>query len=146
MISTDLLTIRIKARNNRLLYIPGRLLAIFFLFLILVAPAVVNPDRLPLPDCYFKSLTGYSCPTCGLTHSFYEISHFNMRSSFSHHFFGPILYAVLLILFLTLIYETITGRRITLNVSSRIKKLTLILAVTGWIGYWIVRFVHETQA
>jgi len=145
MISTDLLTLRIRARNNRSLYIPGRLLAIVLLFFILVTPAIVSPDQLPLPDCFFKSLTGYSCPTCGSTHSFYEVSHFNLRSSFSHHFFGPILYGVLLILLCTLIYETITGRRITLNVSSRIKKLTLILAVIGWIGYWFIRFVHELQ-
>jgi len=145
MISTNLLTIRIKVRNNRSLYIPGRLLAIVLLFFILVAPAVVNPDRLPLPDCYFKSLTGYSCPTCGLTHSFYEIAHFDLRSSFSHHFFGPILYAVLLIVLLILIFETITGRKINVNLSLRIKKLTLIIAVIGWIGYWIIRFVHELQ-
>ena len=145
MTLTNLLTIRIKARNNRILLIPGRLLAIVLLFFILGTPAIVKPDRFPLPDCYFKSLTGYSCPTCGLTHSFYEFSHFNLRSAFSHHFFGPILYMALLILLCTLIYETITGKRVALNVSSRIKKLTLIIAVAGWLGYWVIRFVHELR-
>ncbi len=145
MISTDLLTIHIKARNNRSLHIPGRLLVVALLFFVLVVPAVIKPDRLPLPDCYFKSLTGYSCPTCGLTHSFYEFSHLNLRSAFSYHFFGPILYAVLLILFGTLTYEIITGRRISLNISSRIMKLTLVLAITGWLGYWIIRFIHELR-
>jgi hypothetical protein len=146
MIPTDLLTIRIKASNKRLMYIPGRVLAVFILLAILVIPSVVNPDRIPLPDCYFKSLTGYSCPTCGLTHSFHEITHLDLRSSFSHHLYGPILYAVLLFLFLTLIFEMITGKRVNLNMSSRIKKTVLIFAIAGWAGYWVVRFVHELQA
>ena len=145
MILTELLTIRIKAWNNRMLLIPGRVLAIVLLLFILVTPAILKPDRFPLPDCYFKSLTGYSCPTCGLTHSFYEFSHFNLKNAFTHHFFGPVLYLALLSLFCMLIYETITGRKINLNISSKVKKLTLILFVTGWFGFWIIRFIHELR-
>lgn len=143
---TDLLTIRIKGQNNRLLYIPGRVLAIVILFLVLFTPVIVQPEQFPLPKCYFKSLTGYSCPTCGLTHSFYEFAHFNPGSAFSHHFLGPFLYITLFILLCALIYESVTGRKIALNVRSGNKKMILILAVIVWFGYWIIRFIHELQA
>lgn len=143
---SDLLTVRIKGQNNRLICIPGRILAIIILALVLFTPVVVQPEQVPLPGCYFKSLTGYSCPTCGLTHSFYEFAHFNLKSSFSHHFLGPILYVTLFILLCALIYESIIGRRINLNVRSRDKKMLLILAVAVWFGYWIIRFANELRA
>jgi len=143
--NTNLLTIRMQLWRNRFLYIPGRMLAIFILLIILVTPALLNPEQIPLPNCYFKSITGYSCPTCGLTHAFHEISHLNLKSSFSHHLFGPVLYVLMLLLLVKLTVESTTGINMGIKVSSRVKKWTIFLFALCWMSFWLVRFILELQ-
>ena len=57
----------------------------------------LNP---PLPACMFKSITGYPCPTCGMTRSLEALSEFHIWQSFLMNplFFlagiGLVLYAI----------------------------------------------------
>lgn len=143
MMNADLLTIRMQLWNKRTLHIPGRTLAILLLFTILVTPALLNPEQIPLPTCYFKRLTGHSCPTCGLTHAFHETSHFQFESAFQHHPFGPLLYIGLFLLLLKFLYEAFTGNKIEVKISSRVRKILILFVVIGWFGYWLVRFIQE---
>lgn len=143
MMNAELLNIRMQLWNKKTLHIPGRILAMILLFTILVTPALLKPEQIPLPTCYFKSLTGYSCPTCGLTHAFYDTSHFQFESAFQHHLFGPILYLFLFTVLLKLLFEAITGNKIRKRISSRLRKGLILITVIGWFGYWLVRFIQE---
>ena len=36
----------------------------------------------PLPKCFFKEITGYPCPTCGVTRCLIELSQFHIWNAF----------------------------------------------------------------
>ena len=40
----------------------------------LLLPYLISCDSLPLKKCTFLSLTGYPCPFCGFTHSFWAMA------------------------------------------------------------------------
>lgn len=127
------------------MYIPGRIIGILLLITILVSPALIDPDHSLLPDCYFKKYTGYSCPSCGLTHSFHETSHLNFNKAFSYHLLGPILYFGLMFYLVKLLVETITKRRIQINLNRTVRWIAIVVIAGSWIGFWLIRFIGELR-
>ena len=115
------------------------------LFVLLVTPALLKPEQIPLPTCYFKQLTGHSCPTCGITHAFYETAHLRLGTAFQHHLMGPLLYFALFILLLKLVFEFFSGKRIAIRISVRLRKMQVYFTLFVWFGYWVVRFIGELQ-
>jgi hypothetical protein len=55
--------------------------------------------------CSMKYLTGLPCPGCGLTHSFAAVSSGHFADAFAFHFFGPFIYATVLIFIFILFSE-----------------------------------------
>ncbi len=47
------------------------------------------------PLCTFKRLTGWDCPGCGLTRSFTFMGALQLRSAFSMHWLGPLLWVLI---------------------------------------------------
>ncbi len=100
-----------------------------------------NPEKSILPGCYFKSSTGYDCPSCGLSRSFYEFSHLNFLKAFQFHLFGPMLYVVFLIVALKLLIEIILKRSVRIKIKPAIFRFGIIFFFSGWIIYWLIRLV-----
>lgn len=61
--------------------------------------------------CSMKYLTGLPCPGCGLTHSFCSISSGNFSDAFSYHFFGPFIYASVLVFIFILFSEIFLDKK-----------------------------------
>lgn len=139
------LSIRLSPGKTHSIHIPGRILAVFLLCMILTVPFLIEPDHPVLPDCYFKRYTGYSCPSCGLTHSFYETSHLHIREAFRHHVLGPVIYFFLILLLLKLVIETVTLKTISLPVNRMVKRAILIILGSVWFGFWLIRFIGELR-
>lgn len=49
-------------------------------------------QALGLPPCLFHYLTGWLCPSCGLTTSFTHLIHGHVEAAFRTHPLGPVLY------------------------------------------------------
>lgn len=49
-------------------------------------------QALGLPPCLFHALTGWACPSCGLTTSITHLIHGNLAAAFWTHPLGPIIY------------------------------------------------------
>lgn len=61
-----------------------------------VAYAWLDPATFPLfPKCIFKSLTGYSCPGCGLQRALHAALHGHLAEAWRYNAMLPVLLAVL---------------------------------------------------
>jgi len=118
-------------------FIATGLLTIFFLSLF------INPDQANFLTCYFQELTGHPCPTCGLSHSFYAVSHLHLLESFKFHLLGPIIFLIMLFLFIKLFLEIVTNKEIKIGLNPKITRITLIVFSFSWLSYWIIRFVND---
>lgn len=108
---------------------------------IILASLLMNPYGLPLPECLFKNVTGYPCPTCGLTRSFHDTAHLDMHRAFDFHFLGPVLFAGLLLLFLKYLHEILLNREIRIRLPMNKNRLPVLLFIAIWMGYWLGRII-----
>ena len=121
---------------NKAIYALG-LLTILFLSM------VINPEKANFLTCYFQELTGHPCPTCGLSHSFYAVSHMHLLESFKFHLMGPIIFIIMLFLFLKSFLEIVIKKEIRIGFNPKITKITLIIFSFSWLSFWIIRFVND---
>ncbi len=108
---------------------------------VLLVSLLLDPTEVSYPSCLFKSITGYNCPTCGLTRSFYAMSHLNISEAFVFHLMGPPVYTVLLLFFLKFTYESFSGKDVWININPKIKKYSVICFFMVWFSYWILKLL-----
>lgn len=115
----------------------------FGLLTILFCSIFINPEKAKFLTCYFQELTGHPCPACGLSHSFYAVSHLHLLDSLKFHLMGPILFFSLLLISFKFAFETVTKKEIQINVNPKIIKISSITFSGIWLIYWITRFLGE---
>jgi len=98
-----------------------------FLLSVLLVTTFINPEKTKLITCQFKQLTGYSCPTCGLTRSFHAFSHLNFQDSYRFHLLGPFIYVTLFFIFIKYSFEIAARKEIKLNINSGIVGIIIVL-------------------
>lgn len=90
-----------------------------------------------IDTCAFHSLTGLSCPSCGLTRAFCAISHGHFRDAWSLHPFSFLFYAAVLVgaaaPMLNRRFQAIAGRKTTLVIRLGVLSIaTAMLIYGGW--------------
>ena len=91
-----------------------------------------------LDICLFHKISGYPCPSCGLTRSFINTAHLSLTKAFRFHFLGPLLFTGVLLTVLYLLYRVVGGKRkITINWTKKEMYLFLTIAIAIVIGAWI---------
>lgn len=102
-----------------------------------------NPEKVNLLPCYFHKITGFSCPTCGLTRSFSAISHLHFKEAFQLHLMGPVIYFALVFLVLKFSFEIVTRKEIQIKIAPLLSKITLFVFLSLWLGFWLIRLLNE---
>jgi len=102
-----------------------------------------NPEKVNLLPCYFHKITGFSCPTCGLTRSFHAVSHLHFQEAFQLHLMGPVIYFALVFLFLKFSFEIVTRKEIQIKIAPLLSKITLFVFLSLWLGFWFIRLLNE---
>ena len=109
------------------------------LFACLALVCLVPPERMPLPECLFQSLTGHSCMTCGLTRSLHAMAHGQMAAALGRHLFGPAVFLGMIAYCAAFLFEAVTGRKAVPRVNGRLLVSIAIL----WLFYWAARLAAE---
>jgi hypothetical protein len=97
--------------------IRNKLVAAVVLLFVLLWAGLVDPDKGNVTTCLFLEKTGYPCPTCGMSRSFYATFHLDLQEAFQFHILGPILYLSLLGVFFRFSVELTSGRKIQLGLN-----------------------------
>ena len=78
----------------------------------LILPHLVACDDLPLIPCTFLKLTGYPCPFCGLTRSFWAMAHGSWGAAATRAPLACLIYGATALLFAWHTAGLLTGLRI----------------------------------
>ncbi len=113
------------------------------LLLMLSASIWINPEKTNIITCWFREITGHSCPSCGLSRSIYAVAHLHIKEAFRFHLMGPVLFGILLLLLLKFAVEIVTKKGVHFEIKPILVKFFLILFFGLWLVYWIVRFLSE---
>lgn len=116
---------------------------VFTLLIFIAGLFFLKPQNLGLPACQFKSLTGYSCPSCGLTRSLFAISHLRFWDSLQLHPMGIVFYFFIFVLLLKFSLEFITATRIEVKINPRLLKYGMLFLAGVWLVFWLLRLLNE---
>ena len=139
MIQIEYNTLTSSQLKNKVFFAAG-------LLAILVFSAVIDPDQNDFLPCFFKEITGYSCPSCGLSHSFYAVSHLHFMAAFQFHFMGPAIYFIFLLLFIKYSIEVFIKKEFRFKFNPFVVKSFIVIFVGLWLVYWILRFFNEVRS
>lgn len=118
-----------------------RLFLVSLFLSLIVLTIFVDPRDVSILACRFKSISGTSCPTCGMSRSFYAFSHLHIAEAFSYHLLGPVLYLSILILTVKSAVELYLKKEIKTILNPVYLKIFLILAIVAWLGIWLNNFI-----
>lgn len=99
--------------------------------------AVLLPDRVVRDGpvlCLFRRITGWPCPSCGLTRSWQAIGHGRVGDGLASHPFGPLT----MLAAVWLASDTSAERRLE-DAGRRWGQV----AAAAWIGAWLWRLSRE---
>lgn len=97
---------------KKILVILLPILTILLMFIVKTTYAkFINGKFLP---CWFNLLTGYLCPGCGGTRSFYALMNGDIISSFEYNAFVPIMAIFSIVLYFRMFEKVVMGKNISI--------------------------------
>ena len=122
------------------------------LLLLLAVAGVLEPDprgfgtheRLGLPPCTFQQLTGYRCPSCGMTTSWAHLVRGRMTAAFRDNAGGALLGLASVMLAPWLLISGWRGRWLVRPIDARLGFAAVWLWVAVTLIDWSVRFFLAT--
>lgn len=90
--------------------------------------------------CIFRNLTNLPCPFCGLSRSFVNVSHLNLKDAFLAHFLGIPLFLLLFVATIYSLYCSIGSKRQLAIELRRSETTALVVLATGLIVIaWVAK-------
>ncbi len=125
-----------KVKNLRAIFL---ILVVFFISFVVNVKAVEG-----IPLCFFKAITGFDCPGCGLVRSFVSISHGELGKAVAYNLLGPFVYLLFFFYLIKNIFELLQKKIIFsffLKEGTLSSKLLFFLFISQW-SYKIFRQVY----
>ena len=120
----------------------NRFFAAAALLMLLVFATAVNPHEVQTTSCRFLDITGYPCPTCGISRSLFFTARLDLATAFSFHPLGIPLYVTLIVLIIKSLSEAIAGRNIWPKPGSNQAKRVLWITALLWFSIWLLRLIN----
>lgn len=121
----------IEVRNR--LFLLGMLLAF------LAYAFWIDPWQTPIQTCYFKTWTGWDCPSCGMSRSLHALTHGQWLRAVHFHWMGPVLFAMVIFMLLEVVLELTLRKKITVSSRWISAKKILFFFLVFWMVTWLVR-------
>ncbi|MBN1626946.1 MAG: DUF2752 domain-containing protein [Deltaproteobacteria bacterium] len=112
---------------------------VVLIFALLIAARLYNPFESELMTCRFKDLTGYDCPTCGMSRSVYSILSLDIVDSVSYHPLGGLLILGLFAVLVRSAAELITGKEFIIPVKKSFRRFVMLFILFLLFATWIFK-------
>lgn len=120
-----------------------RIAGITIIALFFVAAGLYDPFESDLLSCQFKNLTGYDCPTCGLSRSIYCLMSFRFLDSLKYNPLGPVIFIGLVMLFIKLGIELLSGKEFRIIKKNSFRRIHLISLLLILVVLYILRLLFK---
>lgn len=95
--------------------------------------------------CFLKTVTGYNCPTCGLTRSFISISHLDFPAAIKYNAVGILVYIMVILEIIYRLFKVIWHKdnrnfRLLKLICRTLTIVTAIAIAVNWIYSLIVNY------
>lgn len=87
-----------------------------------------------LKTCFYRYITGFPCPGCGLARAFSSLFSFDLKMAFYYH---PLFFIAPLLLFIAIHKDT----AIISNISNRVKNAVLYVGTAMFTIVYLVRLI-----
>ncbi len=108
---------------------------------------LLTKPPLPFPRCIFRAVTGWPCPSCGLTRAFIALGHGQLSEAVFLNIMSPILFVLVAAIFAGAAFEVLSGRLFLRALWERVKNQVLIavlvLAAISWAWNIFKAVNHE---
>jgi uncharacterized protein DUF2752 len=94
-------------------------------------------EHLPIV-CPVRLITGYPCPTCGMTRSWHSLAQLEPMRAVRDHPFGPLVLGAIVIGAWSQVQADAMAARVG-RLPVRVKAGALL----GWLGWWVSRLAVE---
>jgi len=107
----------------------------------ILAARMIPIDRLP-GICVFHSVTGWPCPTCGMTRSVVALAHLDLGRALAYNAATPVMAAIFALWWGVSVYQTAAGRRTRLaDWTDRHMNALIIIALIAFLAWGALRIV-----
>jgi hypothetical protein len=118
---------------------------VILILALLIAARSYNPFESELIICQFKNLTGYDCPTCGLSRSVYSLLSLNVFDSIGYHPLGSVLVLGLLAILIKFTAELIIKKEIIIPITKSYQKVIMLFTLLLVISTWILKLHNSIK-
>ena len=102
----------------------------------ILAAAFYRPE--PPSVCFSRTVSGVSCPGCGLVRSVTSLARGGVSDSVRYHLFGPLVLVAGIVLWGISLYGLVRRRSYRLPDSPQFHSV-LAISVVLFLGYWVAR-------
>ena len=120
-----------------------RIACIAIIALFFMAAGLYDPFESDLFSCQFKNLTGYDCPTCGLSRSIHCLMSFRFLDSLKYNPLGPVILIGLILLFIKLGIELVSGKEFRIIEKNSFRRIHLIYLLLILVMLYILRLLYK---
>ena len=111
--------------------------------IVLLLPHLVSCHLLPLKQCTFLSLTGFPCPFCGFTRSFWAMAEGEWTLALNNSPIACLMYIAVLLIFVWNVTGLLVGLKIArgqfMRLSPEMARFIIIILIILLILNWVYR-------
>lgn len=124
---------------------PYRLLAIILSFPVFLLIARFFPFQKLPSICAFYNLTGYPCPTCGMTRSVISLTHLYFSRAVCFNPLGPVFLLLFAVFWAVAVYQEFTGKQMKIALwAGKHFNLLAIIGLLLLLTFGVARIIHIT--
>ena len=111
----------------------------------LIATRLLPPREVPFSICLVRNMTGFPCPSCGMSRGYHAMSSLSPVEAFGHNIAAPLVYPASWIILLLGLIDLTLQRGLLIRLWQRIKKPVLLVLLPLMAASWVINLTAHLR-